>query len=461
MSKARTLPPEEQVPVAEIADWRQHPRLQRHLRKFEKHPSQARLLSLYRRRAVGLPAKQLMRYACHVGCWVALLPADIAAQRSSDCDAAGGDALSPVELLAELLHLRGCGKISGWLRGILHLIALGLKDARSSAATPQASEAWHKLHKSIPRTVWRDLQQSRCPALPKDSEESNGETWLVSQAGLITLKTIRRQQRAALVCGHLSNEPGHYANLALFHSRALAALKAADADALANLVVHGLALLSPPRVQAVDGSKDVCMPDEAQQRLRCRQQSRIRATLVQILDVLDLEDAGTRKLLLVPLKRLAFLLQDQDLRCVSSKAQWIELLRALQLAGLDIRTDAIDGPVPPRAVKRKHDTFSTEQKTPRGLMHKLVTQALTDLGEATAKEIIQHIKHLETWSEVSKHLNQLPTKQARQPKGLTSWETSLATYLSKTKSQDVIQPTGQKRGKEIIWRLSPKTPSIQ
>ncbi|CAE8689239.1 unnamed protein product [Polarella glacialis] len=114
---------------ATLEDWKTHPRLQKHLQRFLDSPDPGRVLSRYAAQAQNLNPEKLLRIAVHVGAWVALLSLEQAAASPSS-EEEDVSQPSPVQLLAEILRLRGRAKISDWLQGVLHLVALRLQDVR-------------------------------------------------------------------------------------------------------------------------------------------------------------------------------------------------------------------------------------------------------------------------------------------------------------------------------------------
>ncbi|CAE8626043.1 unnamed protein product [Polarella glacialis] len=110
--------------------------------------------------------EKLFRIAVHVGAWVALLLLEQAAASPS-----GGEEvsqLSPVQLLAEILRLRGRTKITDWLQGVLHLVALRLQDACRDVQG-QSGRPWMELRRSMPKASWQELRSQR-PAIPACGE---------------------------------------------------------------------------------------------------------------------------------------------------------------------------------------------------------------------------------------------------------------------------------------------------
>ncbi|CAE8594086.1 unnamed protein product, partial [Polarella glacialis] len=144
-------------------DWKTHPRLQKHLQRFLDSPDPGRVLSRYAAQAQNLNPEKLLRIAVHVGAWVALLPLEQAAASPSG-EEEDGSQPSPVQLLAQILRLRGRAKISVWLQGVLHLVALRLQDVRREIQG-QSARPWMELRRSVPKAIWRDLRTQR-PAIP-------------------------------------------------------------------------------------------------------------------------------------------------------------------------------------------------------------------------------------------------------------------------------------------------------
>ncbi|CAE8581863.1 unnamed protein product [Polarella glacialis] len=126
-----------------VDDWKTHPRLKKHVRRFLDSPDPGRVLSRYSAQAQNVNPGKLLRIAVHVGASVALLPLEQVAASPS-----GGEEdvsrPSPVHLLAQILRLRGRAKISDWLQGVLHLVALRLQDPRRNVQG-QAAVPWIEL----------------------------------------------------------------------------------------------------------------------------------------------------------------------------------------------------------------------------------------------------------------------------------------------------------------------------
>ena len=145
-----------------VEDWKTHPRLQKHAQRFLDSPDPGRVLSRYCARAQQLDCEKLLRIAVHVGAWVALLPLEqaAAAPKGEEADVSQP---SPLQLLAQILRLRGRAKITDWLQGVLHLVALRLQAVRQKVQG-QAAVPWMELRRSMPKAIWRELRTQR-PAI--------------------------------------------------------------------------------------------------------------------------------------------------------------------------------------------------------------------------------------------------------------------------------------------------------
>jgi len=147
------------APSGDLEAWSQHPRLQGHLHRFE-NADKERVLARYQRVASSLTGSPLLRHTVHVGAWVALLPVEH--ESLPAC----------VRLLAALLRLRGRCRVTPWLRGVLHLVALRLRELCVGECKPAH---WMELKRSMPRQVWKDFR-AECPALPAGGDVEEGES---------------------------------------------------------------------------------------------------------------------------------------------------------------------------------------------------------------------------------------------------------------------------------------------
>ncbi|CAE8598212.1 unnamed protein product [Polarella glacialis] len=168
-----------------VEDWKTHPRLQKHVRRFLDSPDPGRVLSRYSAQAQNLGQEKLLRIAVHVGAWVALLPVEQAAA-ASPCSEEDVSQPTPVQLLAQILSLRGRAKITDWLQGVLHLVALRLQDVRRDVQG-QAAVPWIELRRSMPKAIWRDLRTRR-PVIPPTCAESKEQQELAGSASHVKRK---------------------------------------------------------------------------------------------------------------------------------------------------------------------------------------------------------------------------------------------------------------------------------
>ncbi|CAE8587390.1 unnamed protein product [Polarella glacialis] len=151
------------IEAATVEDWKSHPRLQKHVQRFLDSPDPGKVLSRYAAQAQNLNPEKLLRIAVHVGAWVALLPLEQAAAALSS-EEEDVSQPSPVQVLAEILRLRGRAKISDWLQGVLHLVALRLQHVRREMHG-QGARPWMELRRSMPKIIWRELR-SQLPGIP-------------------------------------------------------------------------------------------------------------------------------------------------------------------------------------------------------------------------------------------------------------------------------------------------------
>jgi len=137
---------EEAVPLTNDAvAWRTHPRLQRHAEVYASHSNRCAVLDRYAKNAVGLERQTLLRCICHVAAWVALLP-------NTSVTAVGDKSQkSPVLLLTQLLRMRGKGKLTPWLQGVLRLVSARLHHSSHAACGDAADKAqWKDLRSAMP-----------------------------------------------------------------------------------------------------------------------------------------------------------------------------------------------------------------------------------------------------------------------------------------------------------------------
>ncbi|CAE8586572.1 unnamed protein product [Polarella glacialis] len=320
---------------ASLDDWKAHPRLQKHLLRFLHSPDPGRVLSRYSAQAQNSNPEKLLRIAVHVGAWVALLPLGQAAASPSGKEEDVSQP-SPVQLLAQILRLRGRAKITDWLQGVLHLVAHRLQDVRSNIQG-QAAAPWIELRRSMPKTIWRELRTQR-PAIPVCGG-SKGQQELAHQGSLLKMQTPPEQSKPAVPRGKVEAEAvlqvsdpgiealaasdfhfeiselgskkalrGFYRDGAAFSNANLEervlhvngleeqlvkAVSSESWDQVCSLIREAAATLAAPRQKAALSEPAVPMPEDAQDRLQANLQSKLRRLICRGLGCLDLSDAGT------------------------------------------------------------------------------------------------------------------------------------------------------------------------
>lgn len=338
--------------IDDFEAWRRHPRLQRHLKMYLQSNA-AEVLMRYRRRAGSLASCPLSRHLCHVGAWVALLPADIVA---SAVPGTGIEELSPVRLLGLLLPLGSRSRIKPWLRGILRLVAARLQEAL--ACPEQATEHWCELKQSIPRSISKSLFSShpaasststaklhtgkrKCQAISWDSNFQN-DIQGPDVRFRRTLGSVREQQQHVLVHIAVLTGADRDAKIQEVLSGGMRALSLVDADEMVQLVVAAVGLLSAPH-QAATVPSEGSMSEPAKVHLRSAKQAQLRLLLLRLLGGsrtcggLDLTDTGTSRLLQLPLQHLRLLLDGADLSQVASADQWQGLAAIFGLEDAHLR----------------------------------------------------------------------------------------------------------------------------
>ncbi|CAE8596349.1 unnamed protein product [Polarella glacialis] len=323
---------------AVVEDWKTHPRLQKHVRRFLDSPDPSKVLSRYAAQAQNLNPEKLLRIAVHVGAWVALLPLEQAAAPPSS-EEEDGSQPSPVQLLAEILRLRGRAKISDWLQGVLHLVALRLQDVRLNVQG-EAARPWMELRRSTPKAIWRELRTQR-PAIPTGGEsksamlqQSGGpatEVLLASDlhqeiSKLGNEKAVRRFHRdgTAFSNSNLEERALHVEGL---EERLVKAAASESWDQVCSLIREAAAALAAPRQKAALNDAAVPMPDDAQERLQANLQGRLRKLICKGLGYLDLSDAGTASQLELALAVMKLLIERfkvcGQLEAARAAKQWL------------------------------------------------------------------------------------------------------------------------------------------
>ncbi|CAK0810945.1 unnamed protein product [Prorocentrum cordatum] len=313
----KVLGAEDLTPLGGLESWRGHPRLQKHLEAFKGASDRARVLERYSEAAVtasALHRKVVLRYACHVGAWTAMLPAEEAV---ASC---GPEGLSPVRVLARLLQHWGKGPLTPWLRGILRLVEERLREVHSTSAG-----CWEELRQAMPR-----LRKDRASGYGSDGVHTRAAqknslcSTIADKKRALTLKALRKRQRDALIEADGLRGLHREAAIAAALQRGKAALLEEDPDAIVEIVSDCIGFLEPPRRKATR-SKEEAMPDEAKDRLRAGVQRKLRTLVLQLFGCLDLQDADTLKLLAVPFGRLCCILRGGGAERPACEAQWLRI----------------------------------------------------------------------------------------------------------------------------------------
>lgn len=354
---------EEPASTSATVIWQDHPRLQRHVHRLQAHQDSSAVIERYRCKASVLSRQELLRYTVHVAAWVALLPRQSAVL--GDC----------AQLLSFLLCTIGHAKLSTWLHGTLHLVALRLRESCRDASC-QTARQWLELKESM--SVWRDLRM-KCPSLPVKTSappsvscerpEEQDTTYskctlhrfnLNAVANNMSLKVLRQRQKSVLMRGYAVQGREKESAVEAVVQRATAALNSSDPESMVKSVVEAVGLLSAPRNAAVEDRKKAPMTEVAKRQLLDAQQARLRTTLLFLLageGALDMSDPGTQKLLAIPLERLKNMLPyDLNLDHIASRDQWMALAHAVGLHHGEI--DQLQGKVPPLC-ERTSDSFSS------------------------------------------------------------------------------------------------------
>lgn len=366
----KSLAAEAPPPTGGPEAWRHHPRLRRHAFKIQTASKPIAVLARYRE-AYATCSDPLLRqrHTVHVAAWVALLPDDH--ESLPAC----------ASLLGSLLRTHTCSNStgkkvwlrtarSGWLDGALHLVALRLQEVHQHASG-QVAGCWSELRSSMPHGIWKKLRAT-CPPPPpqkadqvkqglgeKREEEMRDEvethrvkvdTQLAPKPAM--LREARRLQHLGIV--HMDALQGSERGAAIKDTlhRACAAMDSGDADAMVDAAVSVVGLMSPPRAVAKGEEDAKPMPESAKARLEAAEQVRLRAALLQLLGLrgeggLDLNDAGTKKLLKIPFERLRHLMQQRAICHCTSRPQWGLLAGAIGLAesgGQDLQGISPDAP---------------------------------------------------------------------------------------------------------------------
>ncbi|CAE8586577.1 unnamed protein product [Polarella glacialis] len=391
---------------AAVEDWKNHPRLQKHVRRFLDSSDPGRVLSRYSAQAQNLDQEKLLRIAVHVGAWVALLPVEQAAV--SSCGEDDVSRPSPVQLLAQILHLRGRAKITDWLQGVLHLVARRLQDVRRNVQG-QAAAPWIELRRSMPKAIWRDLRTQR-PAIPPTCSKPKEKPEPADPVKCLKRKPPPEQSEPAgarvavevesdmfpqsggpafevvlasdfhLKISELGNEKAvrrFYHDEAAFskanfderslqldalEARLVKAVASESWDKVCSLIREAAAALAAPRQKAALEEAAAPMPEDAQELLQANLQSKLRKLVCKGLGYVDLSDAGTASQLEPALSFMKLLIERFKARGQLEEAraakQWLRL-QGILTGEAKTETDANLENSLTEASRRKEGTLRT------------------------------------------------------------------------------------------------------
>ncbi|CAE8594096.1 unnamed protein product [Polarella glacialis] len=366
---------------AVVEDWKTHPRLQKHVQRFLDSPDPGRVLSRYAAQAQNLNPEKLLRIAVHVGAWVALLSLEQAATPPLS-EEENVSQPSPVKLLAEILRLRGRAKISDWLQGVLHLVALHLQDVRRDVQG-QAARPWMELRRSMPKAIWRELRtqhpsipvcgeskeqqepadqvsvlkrkpppEQTDPAGPEQKEPAGPRAAVEEESSMVqpcgspataalpaldfhleisklgNEKVVRRFYRVGAAFSNATLEE-RALRVDSLEERLVKAAASESWDNICSLIREAAAALAAPRQKATLNEAATPMPEDAQERLQANLQGRLRKLICQGLGYLDVSDAGTASQLEPALSFMKLLIERFKVRGQLEEAraakQWLRL----------------------------------------------------------------------------------------------------------------------------------------
>jgi len=424
---------EEPLPSApdDLDSWRSHPRLQRHAQNYRMHEDHGKLLEKYAKNAVTLDRKTLLRCICHVGAWVTLLPIDNTIALARD--------RSPVLLLAQLLRMRGTGKLTPWLHGVLRLVAGRLVEVKQNSGTCGASSQWKELRHSMPSK-----------ALSK-----HGRHQVAAKETMVSSNTVGKRLRLFHNNMSLWNNCDMPQRCELVNQ--LQALKCKlegemDTIQLRAFLRQLFAALSPPRALAQITSNESLDP-VAESRLQqaALLQKSIRQMLLWGLSIwrnkLNLEDEQIHHLLMhAECMITRFEQSRKDISQCCAGKQWV-LLKSFVMAA---------DPQGQSSVKRKQPGIASQQSKrfrSRAKLEEAALLALQRLGnEATPRDLIDKMRSDEDiWLSIADEANRGPTKGTVRMKGrkLEAWEANIVSVFP----QRHCLSTGTKKDGLTVWRL--------
>mmetsp|Transcript_63805 Transcript_63805/g.207339 ORF Transcript_63805/g.207339 Transcript_63805/m.207339 type:complete len:466 (-) Transcript_63805:24-1421(-) len=442
------------VPLGGVETWQRHPRLLRHMRLYRDSPERLTVLERYWKRIGNLNKRDLQRFACHAGSWIALLPLEVAAQPL------GGDELSPARLLACLLRLRGSAPLTPWLRGVLHLVALRLKEAKVVGADRKAKH-WAELRRSMPPTIWKNLV-SRCPSLPRDGcagfAASAKCASARSKAASKRLRLLDREVKCWCCYSPTEHEP-HVERIKIMLG-SIGGGTDDDAKLLREVVRAAAASLAPPRAKAMFNNGGQLMTDVDIQRLRAaaKLQRRVRHIFLNAIamwrklwsDDVQIEPMLSRvKLMIQHFESLG-----GDVRGACAGADWGIIQEAVSLHANSASLESVPigsgwSPEGPGCAQKKNVL------TPRASA-KLKTAMLEAMhrlgGQGSSLQLIDMMRaDPEIWASIEGSANRLESHSTVRMKNrkLECWEANVVNN-----SKRYCYDSGQKSEEGLrIWNL--------
>eukprot|EP00927_Polykrikos_kofoidii_P014449 TRINITY_DN16320_c0_g1_i1.p1 TRINITY_DN16320_c0_g1~~TRINITY_DN16320_c0_g1_i1.p1 ORF type:complete len:600 (-),score=49.76 TRINITY_DN16320_c0_g1_i1:7-1806(-) len=289
--------------VGSFKSLRKHPRLQRHLRKFQRHRKRAAVIKRYVGALSSSDEVTLRRHACHVGAWVALLP-----EAEATCGE-GSPGLSPVSLLARHLRLLGEVELGPWLSSVVALTKARLEKLKKRSDT--LSEHWVELEQTLPQKDRHEVKRpiassiaaekkiTRTVVVPQQVEDETEQKsasatpqmesavgqYSNSKSSLLLLRAELRWRNELSI-----QSRGEYIE-GLQHKLELA-IAANDQRALRSVLRAAAAALAGPRARGqIMAQSEQSLNDSALDALHISSQKKLRRLALDCMSWLDLADA--------------------------------------------------------------------------------------------------------------------------------------------------------------------------
>ena len=261
-----------------------------------------------------------------------------------------GEQLSPAIVLAKLLDSVGPARMTPWLLGTLHLVAVRLEEL-DAAACPSSESHLQQLNQVMPRAASTCLPARAidignativqpCDTLHAGDTDAMCDNHL--EAIGTSLQNIRHRQNIVIVQMCTLSGAERVVALEGVIKRCRLAMQTLDPEAMLQTLVQVVGLMSPPRKLPTD-SKESAMAQLGKPEIQAAEQSQLREILLDMLGALgngglDLEDAGTLKLLKVPFACLQSFLTGVNLDVVRSSKQWAAIA---QIVGCATSSDIV------------------------------------------------------------------------------------------------------------------------